>query len=102
MPSTCCIVCGTSLGTAGLCGPRCVQQAEDEVRRNAARLRGARRRGVVPSLRYELAVRNGELMSAILRWPSHGGEGVPNLPGGLDATQRRTGSGGLDVGAATG
>jgi predicted nucleic acid-binding Zn ribbon protein len=64
-----CIVCaGPVPEDAGCCSFACALETERELKRNVGSLQRLRRRREAAEERRRLAVRNGELSSALLRW----------------------------------
>jgi hypothetical protein len=65
-----CLVCGTALDAPPLlCSWRCADAATAEISRNAARSRRIRRCSPDDDLRYQLALRNGQLTAALMTLP---------------------------------
>jgi hypothetical protein len=70
MDTTACLICGLVLdGPPLLCSWRCADAATLEVSRNAVRSRRIGQQRPDDQVRYELALRNGQLTAALMTLP---------------------------------
>jgi hypothetical protein len=79
MEPVACLVCGVTLDAPPLlCSWRCADAAGSEINRNAARSRRIGRRDPDDALRYDLALRNGQLTAALMTLPKRFASAPPS------------------------